>query len=227
MTNFEDKLVVLRFHSNYILDESCTTYNAVCNRVGSGLQMSWKKVNQIIKEFNNSGGDVHQLAAVSKTTRGTASEHYSFEHVIIKREMRLFCHEYYLKKLTDKGALSRYAELLRILEDEFDVSVSTEALRRRLIKDFDYAFFQILSVKNTFQTRRFLLLYSDALQSQIRGEIKVAYMDEPWVWRHHSTKKGIAPVGTTYRNIKSGKGERLIVVDAITEDGPLRCNGAE
>ena len=52
-------------------------------------------------------------------------------------------------------------------------------------------------------------------------------MDETWVWRYHSTKKGIAPVGTTHRNIKSGKGERLIVVDAITEDGPLRCNGAE
>ena len=55
--------------------------------------------------------------------------------------MLLFCHEYCLKELTDKGALSSYAELHRILEDEFDVGVSTEALRRRLIKDFDYAFF--------------------------------------------------------------------------------------
>ena len=65
------------------------------------------------------------------------------------------------------------------------------------------------------------------MQSQLRGEIKVAYKDETWVWRYHSTKKGIAPVGTTHRNIKSGKGEHLIVVDAITKDGPLRCNGVE
>ena len=117
----------------------------------------------------------------------------------------------------------------RILEDEFEVGVPTEALRRRLIKDFDYTFSQIpydtASVK--FQTRRFLLQYSDTLQSQLRGEIEVAYMDETQVWRYHSTKKGIAPVGITHRNIKSGKSESLIVVDAITEDGPLRCKGAE
>ena len=36
-----------------------------------------------------------------------------------------------------------------------------------------------------------------------------------------------APVGTARRGIKSGKGDRLIVVDAITNDGPLRCAGAE
>ena len=51
--------------------------------------------------------------------------------------MLLICHEYCLKKLTDKGALSSYAELHCILEEEFDVGVSTEALRRRLIEDFD------------------------------------------------------------------------------------------
>ena len=145
--------------------------------------------------------------------------------------MLLFCHEYCLKKLTDNGAMSSYAELHRVLEEEFDIGVSTEALRRRLIKDFDYALFRIpydtASVKNTFQTRRFLLLHSEALQSQLRGEIKVAYMDETWVWRYHSTKKGIAPVGTARRGIKSGKGDRLIVVDAITNDDPLRCAGAE
>ena len=43
--------------------------------------------------------------------------------LLLKKEMLLFYHEYCLKKLTEKGALSSYAEFHRILEDEFDVSV--------------------------------------------------------------------------------------------------------
>ena len=60
--------------------------------------MSRKNVNEIIKKFDNCVGDVYQLAVMSETTRGTASEHYSFEHVIIKKEMLLFSHEYCLRK---------------------------------------------------------------------------------------------------------------------------------
>ena len=230
MATFQDKLVVLRLYSNYILSGCCITHYAACNHVGPGLQMSWKKVNEIMKKFDGCDGDVYQLAVISKTTRGTANEQYSFEHVGIRGGILLFCHKYCLKNLTDNGAISSYAELHRVLEEEFDVGVSTEALRRRPIKVFNYAFFHIpydtASVKNTFQTHHFLLLYSEALQSQLRGEIKVAYMDETWVWKYHSTKKGIAPVGTARRSIKSGKGDRLIVVDAITNDN-LRCAGAE
>ena len=46
LITFEDKLVVFRLYSNYIWDKSCTTHNAVCNPVGSGL-------HEIIKEFDN------------------------------------------------------------------------------------------------------------------------------------------------------------------------------
>ena len=111
-----------------------------------------------------------------------------------------------------------------IVFSRYNLSVSSNALRRRLIKDFDYAFSRIpydtVSVKITLQTRRFLLLHSDALQSQLRGELQVAYMDETWVRRYHSVQKGIAPIGTTRGGVKSGKGDRLTVVDAITDDGP-------
>ena len=139
--------------------------------------------------------------------------------VIIKKVMLLFCREYCLKKLTDKGTPSSYAELHRILEEEVDVGVSTKIYVARFFKYHT----TLLLLKILFR-----LPYSDALQSQIREETKVAYMDEIWVWRYHSTKKGVALDGTThYWNIKLGKGEHLIVIDAITEDDPLRCNGAE
>ena len=47
-------------------------------------------------------------------------------------------------------------------------------------------------------------------------------MDETWVWRYHSVKKGIHKRGTRGRGPQSGKGNRLIVIDAITTDGALR-----
>ena len=62
---------------------------------------------------------------------------------------------------------------------------------------------------------------------QLRGELQVAYMDETWVWRYYSFQKGIAPIGTTRGGVKSGKGDRLIVVDAITNDGLLWCDDSE
>ena len=47
-------------------------------------------------------------------------------------------------------------------------------------------------------------------------------MDETWVWRYHSLKKGIHKRGTRGGGPQSGKGNRLIVIDAITTDGALR-----
>ena len=48
------------------------------------------------------------------------------------------------------------------------------------------------------------------------------------MWRyHHSVHKGIAPIGTTCGGVKSGKGDRLIVVDAKTDDVPLRCDDSD
>lgn len=231
LATFEDKLTALRVYANLILDGNYLTHNSACSGVVTCLQMSLKKVREIVEEFDKCGGDVYNLAIMNKTTRGTASEHYSFEHLIIKKEMLMFCHEYCLKKLSEEGAMSSYAELHRVFEDKFDLGVSAEALRLRLIKDFDYAFFRIpydnASVKITFQTRRFLLLYSNALNRQARGECIIAYMDETWVWRYHSMKKGAAPRDATRGGVKSGKGDRLIVLDAITADGPLRYDGSE
>ena len=61
----------------------------------------------------------------------------------------------------------------------------------------------------------------------MRGELQVAYMDETWVWRYHSVQKGVAPIGTTRGGVQSGMGDRLIVGDAIIDDGPLRCDDSE
>ena len=57
--------------------------------------------------------------------------------------MVLSCHKFCMKRM-GKGTLSTYAKLHRHLEEEFDIKVSAEALRLRLIKDFDYIFGKIV-----------------------------------------------------------------------------------
>ena len=47
-------------------------------------------------------------------------------------------------------------------------------------------------------------------------------MDETWIARYHSIQKGIGPRGMKLEHSLSRGGTRLIVVDAITDDGQLR-----
>ena len=49
----------------------------------------------------------------------------------------------------------------------------------------------------------------------------IVYMDETWIWRYHSKNKGPAPRGTTRKGGKARKGQRAIIIDAITSDGVL------
>ena len=108
--------------------------------------------------------------------------------------------------------LSTYAELHRHVEEEFDIKVSAVALPLTLMQDFVYIFGMIAYDKNftqiTYQTRRFLLLYSgqfhsnldpynaqimnarDAIREQNRNQCNMAHMDETWVWRYDIIKRG-------------------------------------
>ena len=63
---------------------------------------------------------------------------------------------------------------------------------------------------------------TDAVKEQKRKQCNIPYIDETWVWRYHSMKKGVAPKVSVKGGMQSAKGERLIVVDAITSHGPLR-----
>ena len=63
---------------------------------------------------------------------------------------------------------------------------------------------------------------TDVVKEQKRKQCNIAYMDETWVWRYHSMKKGVAPKVSGKGGVRLAKGEQLIVVDAITSHGPLR-----
>ena len=81
MATIEDKSVILRLYSNYILSEIRITSNVAYDHVRSGLQMSQKYVSKIVTD--SSGGDVCQLAILRRPNRGTVSEQNAFEYVII------------------------------------------------------------------------------------------------------------------------------------------------
>ena len=68
-----------------------------------------------------------------------------------------------MTKLQDGEKLS-YAQLHRKLEDQFNIGVTMESLRHRLIKDFGYAWraigFATTTKKILYQTRQFLVKYA-------------------------------------------------------------------
>jgi hypothetical protein len=218
-------------------------------------QHSDKTIFPIIQEYKDSELDIFELTAHSKTTRGTASDEYSYNHTIIQKEHLLWCHERVLKLLRDEDSMMSYAELHRQFENAFDLKVTSEALRKRMMYDMDYCYGPLgrdnTSTKITLQTRQFLLkfsgiiilfvfcfslcsyvyveMYVDTLQEAdvANSNGVVAYMDETWVWRYHSQKKGIHKRGTRGGGPKSFEGSRLIVIDAITKDGALRADDEE
>ena len=163
MLSFDDKLIVLREYSNLTIDSALPSFDSMCKLTATALQKGVHTVRSVIAEYNESGGDIYNMCAKPSCKRGTASPWYTYEHRRIKKEMVLSCHEFCMKQL-GKGMTSTYAELHRHLEEEFDIKVSAETLRLRLIKHFDYIFGKIAYDKNsiriTYQTRRFLLLYS-------------------------------------------------------------------
>ena len=149
MLSFDDKLIVLRVYSNLTIDSALPSFDSICKLTAIALPMGVYTVRSVKAEYDESGGDIYNMCAKSFCKRGTASPSYTYyEHRRIKKEIVSSCHEFCMKRL-GKGMLSTYAELHRHLEEDFDIKVSAEAFRLRLIKDFDYIFGKIAYDKNS------------------------------------------------------------------------------
>ena len=68
--------------------------------------------------------------------------------------------------------------------------------------------------------RQFILEYASALQEEMNGTAVVVYMDESFIYGHHSHKKGwFHPNNRDV--IGDGDGKRLIILHAMTDNGLL------
>ncbi|CAN0085172.1 unnamed protein product, partial [Sphacelaria rigidula] len=69
--------------------------------------------------------------------------------------------------------------------------------------------------------REFLIDFSEAKKKEMSGEYVIAFMDESYLHVGHRMKKSIFPEGEN-RSVNTARaGKRMILVHAITEDGPL------
>ena len=76
------------------------------------------------------------------------------------------------------------------------------------------------------RTRQFLIEYSAALKQQDQdGTHILVYMDESYVHQRHSANYTWASPSDPVVHSGSGKGNRLIIVHAISRDGLLFCDG--
>ena len=168
LITYEEKLLILRVYSNLIVKKVVSSHSEAVKMTAKALQHSDKSVFPIIQEYKDNELDIFELGAHATSNRGTASDEYNYIHMQIQKEHLIWCHEKVLELLRDKDKMMSYAELHRKFEDNFDLKVTSEALRKRMMYDMDYCYGPIgrdtTSAKIVLQTRQFLLKYSGKIQ---------------------------------------------------------------
>jgi hypothetical protein len=120
--------------------------------------------------------------------------------------------------------------LLELLRHELNIWPSISTVRRWLIRE-EYRwrpkkFIGPHSIDAHFKRMRlFIVQYARALAKQRAGTHKLVYTDESSVWQHHTTTRSWSSDKTPQRNLSpsypSKHGERIIILTAMSEDGPL------
>lgn len=115
--------------------------------------------------------------------------------------------------------------LQNFLHDECEIEVHRSTVRRWL-RRIDYRWrrshcigIQSKSVRDK-RLRIFLREYSEALQSQSRGEAVIVYTDESFIHTGHHWRYGWFALSNEVKR-KCNRGKRLILLHAMTKDGLL------
>ena len=168
LITYEEKLLILRVYSNLIVKKVVSSHSEAVKMTATVLQHSDKSVFPIIQEYKDNELDIFELGAHATSNRGTASDEYNYIHMLIQKEHLIWCHEKVLQLLRNKDKMMSDAELHRLFEENFDLKVTSEALRKRMMYDMNYCYGPIgrdtTSAKIVLQTRQFLLKYSGKIQ---------------------------------------------------------------
>jgi transposase len=120
--------------------------------------------------------------------------------------------------------------LLELLRAELDIWPSISTVRRWLMRE-QYRwrkkkFIGPHSIERHFaRMRLFIVQYARALAKQRAGTHVLEYTDESSLWQHHTTSHSWSSDKTPQRNLSpsypSKHGDRIIILTAMDEDGPL------
>lgn len=136
--------------------------------------------------------------------------------------------------LNSKGSMT-IRRIQKYINDEFpDVTISRSAVRRAVTKFLGYRWGITKAKKCNSDPERvkvirtYLRDYADAIRKEEAGTHVIVYTDESYIRQNHAAKCAWHKVNGDGRvDRKTSKGKRLIILHAITKDGPLYVANAD
>ena len=133
----------------------------------------------------------------------------------------------YVDECHRRGASVTLRKLRNKLRDTFDIEISKQQVGYNL-KRLGLSYQPVKKRRRNHNAyrperiREYIVGKDEVMKAQARGEkIIFVYTDESYVHKNHSRESSYFPDGGGDVNRGSGKGRRLIILHAITEDGPL------
>ena len=160
--------------------------------------------------------------------RGKGSSQYDNNNHIFKREQLNAIKQFVDINSTKAGGMTTVHSIRNYLQRRFGVTYKRPAIYYALRVRLDYTYAKptsrsvIMTDKRKQRLRKHWLQRDLALKMQARGEAVIVYMDESYVHQNHFPKECWFHPDRPKVTRPAGKGQRLIIVHAITKDGLLR-----
>ena len=160
--------------------------------------------------------------------RGQGSAHYGDHNHVLRRNHLESIRNYIDSNNNKSGGMVSIRSIRNHLQREFGVRYNRNALYYCLSVRLGYKYAKpkskcvLMTDKRKRRLRRHWLQRDLALKAQARGEAILVYMDESYIHQNHFPAKCWLHPDRPHVTRPAGKGQRCIIVNAITLDGLLR-----
>ena len=178
----------------------------------------------VYNEFMDTG----EVTAKEVSARGRGAENYNDSRKIFTPEHLTAIDKWIEERRKAAEAAVTVSEIAKFIEEDYGITCDDGTILRAL-KALGYIYMETSgrgmrrSEESKLLERKFLIEYAAALKKENEGRAVIFYMDESYVHQNHvKVFLWVKGEGESQRQRpNSGRGQRLIIVHAITKHGPV------
>ena len=200
--------------------EELAMYSALASTL---VAMDKENARLVTRQYEKDGSIL-----VDETPRGRASTNYVLQDARKLKPQHLARIESYIAKCHGAKGSGRVTAKTRLEASLRLDNVTRSVVRYALVHMLGYRWGKVRVKKlksdpeRPTVVRTYLKAYADALALERRGTHKVVYLDESYVHQNHAPQYSWLKKDSDGRvERSSSKGKRVIILHAITNDGPL------
>jgi transposase len=220
----ENARAILHIHQHQLHGLS---YDAAIKATAAAEITSPSTLRAVVKEFQST----NELHACEKS-RGSPLHPFCTGESGPSLEAELLIHRQ-LQAVPEKNTFESCNTLRVALKEELGISVSKTTVHNWL-HALGYVYGKKHFIHNPHSYRRLLIRsyiykYARALKEQEEGTAIIVYMDESYIYAHHCSQSLWYSLSSSHQNDVRGdnRGERIIIMHAMTKDGLLEVEGTE